>query len=130
LNAYAAVEWQRAVESLQVARELSGTSPDTAASRAYYAALHGVTAMFALRGQTFRKHAAIRAAVHRDLVRSGEWTTQLRQSYDLLVQLRQTGDYGGLQRVSAEDAAAAIPAAERIPESIRQSCPELAQHPY
>jgi len=58
---FARSEWQRAERSLASARQLVASDPDSAASRAYYAAFHALTAAFALRGQTFSKHAAIRA---------------------------------------------------------------------
>ena len=44
--------------------------PDSAASRSYYAAFHGVTAVLAGRGIEFTKHTAVRAALHRDLIQS------------------------------------------------------------
>ncbi|MBI3923169.1 MAG: HEPN domain-containing protein [Armatimonadetes bacterium] len=60
--------WQRAQNALKSAEVLVGVSGDDAASRAYYAAFHAVSALFATRGQVFSKHTAVRAAVHRDLV--------------------------------------------------------------
>ena len=50
---------------------------DSAASRAYYAAFHAVTALFGLEGRTFAKHSALEAAVHRDLVKTGKWASDL-----------------------------------------------------
>lgn len=67
MKEFAAAEWQRAQRTLVSAKQLAESDPDSAASRAYYAAFHALTAFFALRGRTFSKHAAIRAALHRDL---------------------------------------------------------------
>jgi len=53
MKEFAAVEWQRALRTLASGTQLSKTDPDSAASRAYYAAFHALAAMFALRGQTF-----------------------------------------------------------------------------
>jgi len=100
MREFAAEEWQRAIASLKAARYLTEIDPDSAASRAYYAAFHAVTALFALRGKSFKRHAAVRSAVHRDLVN----TEQLGRDYDYLVNLRETGDYGGLSHVDREDA--------------------------
>ncbi|MFQ6034407.1 MAG: HEPN domain-containing protein [Sedimentisphaerales bacterium] len=73
MKEFVATEWQRALRTLVSARQLLSTGPDSAASRAYYAAFHALTALFALRGQTFSKHTAIRTALHRELIRSGQW---------------------------------------------------------
>jgi len=122
---FAAAEWQRARGSLTAAKQLVETDPNSAASRAYYAAFHAARALFALRGRTFSKHAAVRAAVHRDLVHPGEWPQDLGRAYEFLIDLRQTGDYGGVAQVSQDDAGAAVKEAEEIVEAIRRSCPEF-----
>ena len=43
MNGFAASEWERALRSLGSARQLRETDPDSAASRAYYAAFHAVS---------------------------------------------------------------------------------------
>ncbi len=40
MKEFAAAEWQRATRSLESAGELLDSDPDSAASRAYYAAFH------------------------------------------------------------------------------------------
>jgi len=62
----------------------------------------------------------------RDLVNAGTWTQKLGKDYDLLMDLRETGDYGGLTRVLPEDAQLASEAAQRIISAVRETCPELA----
>ncbi len=124
---FAAVEWRRAQRSLAAAELVSAVDPSSAASRAYYAAFHAATALFALRGILFRKHSAVRAAVHRDLVRDGHWPAELGQAFDSLLELRETGDYGELAEVSGEDAALAVDRAKKILEAVRRMCPELAE---
>jgi len=96
-------------------------SPDAAASRAYYAAFYAVSALFALSDRTFSKHSAVEAAVHRDLVKSGKWPAELGKDYSQLVGLRETGDYGGGQHVSAKDAKDAVEKARRIVQAIRHA---------
>lgn len=44
-------EWQRALSILPSAKKLANTDPDSAASRAYYAAFHALTALFIFRGR-------------------------------------------------------------------------------
>ena len=129
MKEFAVIEWQRAVGALETAENAVHTDPDSAASRAYYAAFHALTALFALRGQSFAKHTAIRAALHRDLIKSGEWASKLGQVYDRLMDLRERGDYGGVVRVSQEEAKTSVDSAAEIIEAVGLSCPELGQGP-
>jgi uncharacterized protein (UPF0332 family) len=71
-------------------------------SRAYYAAFHAATALFALDGRIFTKHAALEAAVHRDLVKDGKWPGELGRDFSFCVELRGVGDYGTDVRVDAK----------------------------
>ena len=125
MKEFAAAEWERANRALASSRKLMDADPDSAASRAYYAAFHAVTALFALRGQTFSKHAALRAALHRDLVRAGHWQAELGRAYDFLMDMRETGDYGGLVQVSRDDARMTLEKASCILEAVRTTCPDL-----
>lgn len=57
---YARMEWDRALEAFRSARLLVAHGGfDSAASRAYYAAFHGVTALFALEERVSTKHSAL-----------------------------------------------------------------------
>ncbi len=125
MKQFADAEWQRALRALASAAQLADTDPDSAASRAYYATFHALTALFALRGQTYAKHSAIRAALHRELVRTGELDTQMGRDYDLLMDLRETGDYGGVAQVTPQSAKTAVDKAKSFLAAIRGACPEL-----
>ncbi len=125
-RAYAQDLWKRAGKALEAAETLLAVSPDDAASRCYYAAFHAVSAWFALRGKAFKKHTAVRAAVHRDLVNTGIWPRELGEAFDAVCELRDVGDYGALQHVPREDAERAVEAARRIREAVLQAHPELA----
>ena len=125
MKEFAAVEWQRALRTLASGTQLIKTDPDSAASRAYYAAFHALTAMFALRGQTFIKHSALRGALHRDLIKAGHWDVELGRAYDFLMDMRETGDYGGLVRVKPIDAEMALDKAKTIIEAVKQNCPDF-----
>ena len=108
MKEFAKVEWDRACRALASAEQLLQTDPDSAASRAYYAAFHALTAAFAVRGQAFSKHSAIRAALHRDLIRAGLLDADAGQDYDFLIELRETADYGGVTKVPPEAARRAL----------------------
>jgi uncharacterized protein (UPF0332 family) len=67
MKAFAIASWERANLTLATARILVDSDPDSAASRAYYAAFYAVTALFALRDRSYKKHIGIRAAVNKEL---------------------------------------------------------------
>ena len=125
MKAFACVEWRRAHRALESCRQLAERDPDSAASRAYYAAFHALTALFALREQAFSRHSALRAALHRDLIRTDEWPRELGKAYDFLLDLREIGDYGGTTEVSVESAHLAAEKAQCIVQEVARTCPEL-----
>lgn len=125
MKEFAASEWRRAERSLATAALLVSTDPESSASRAYYAVFHAASALFALRRQTFTKHTALRAAVHKDLVKTGEWAVELGKDFDNVLFLRDTGDYGSLERLTNADAEQAVDAAKRILAACQNSQPEL-----
>ena len=127
MKEFAAAQWQRAHRTLATARQLADTDPDSAASRAYYAAFHAVTALFALRGQTFSKHSGVRSALHRHLIHTDQWEQDLGRAYDLLMDLRETGDYGGQMHVTEANAATAVENAIEIIQAVERSCPEISE---
>jgi uncharacterized protein (UPF0332 family) len=81
--------WDRAQDALRAAKHVLPVSADAAASSAYYAAFYAVSAHFALKGKTFRKHTAVETAVHRDLVRAGIWPADLGEGFSDLVEMRE-----------------------------------------
>ena len=119
--------WNYAREDLEVARHDLALSPRSAATRAYYAAFHAVSALFAVEGKSFSKHAALESAVHRDLVRAGRWPRETGAAYSDLFKLRLLSDYDVVSPISAEAAEAAIDAAARILEAVRQAHPDLEE---
>lgn len=116
--------WERARESLRAAEVVLPVSADAAASRAYYAAFFAVSALFVLDSRTFRRHAAVEAAVHRDLVRTGKWPAAAGANYSRLFELRQTGDYGVAEHVRPQDARQAVEAARDILSAVSAEHPE------
>ena len=123
MSKVAADFWERSLDSLRVARRILSISPDSAAPAAYYAAFYAVSAHFALGGRTFRKHTALQAAVHRDLVKGEGWPAHLGSAYTLLNELRDVGHYGGTKHVTPEEAARAIDMAEEIVRTVANEHP-------
>ena len=116
--------WHRATEAMSVAEHDLALSPDAAASRAYYAAFYAVSAQFVLEGKSFSRHSAVEAAVHRDLVRTGLWSTDLGRTFSRLAQLRSRSDYGGSRHVSKADAEEAIQGAKAILSTVAKTHPD------
>ena len=120
MKEFASMEWQRAKRAYGSARKLVDDDPDSAVSRAYYAAFHALTAFFALHEKTFTKHSAIRSALHRDLIKSGKLDAVQGKNYDYLMDLRETGDYGGLELVTPEAARIAMEKADAFIAAIKE----------
>lgn len=125
MTEFAEHSWDRALGALKVAEHVMEMDPNSAASRAYYAAFHAVTALFALRDVSFIKHSALRAAIHRDLVNKSEWNTDLGDDFDYLMNLRKMSDYGGGASVSRAQTARAVEQAALILQAVRTANPDV-----
>ena len=53
MSEFARSQWAKAARAVASAAAILDMDPDSAASRAYYAAFHGVTAVLAYRGLSF-----------------------------------------------------------------------------
>ena len=85
---------EKAHESLASAEsETEALRLGFAVNRLYYAAFYAVTAVLALEGKKLTKHSAVRAALHRDYVRTGKIDQSLGRLYDELFHARQQSDY-------------------------------------
>lgn len=121
MNETAREEWARALRCLDSAALLvESGDPDSAVSRAYYAAFHAVSAFFLLEDREHGKHEAVESAVHRDLVRPGRVPVQFGASYSRLRELRMVGDYGGEDHIKPEDAEDAIGRARSMLDELRR----------
>ena len=116
--------WRRAVDAVALARIGIKIAPDGAANRAYYAAFHAVSALFAVEGRFFIRHSAIESAVHTELVHKGRWDKELGSLYTDLHKLRNIGDYGDVNHVSSLEAADAVAAAIRILHAVHKEYPD------
>ena len=129
MNKVATDFWERSLDSLRAAKRVVSISPDSAAPSAYYAAFYAVSAHFALGGRTFRKHTALQAAVHRDLVKGEGWPAHLGSAYSRLNELRDVGHYGGAKHVTPEEAERAIEMAGDILQAVAELHPEAFSLP-
>ena len=118
-------KWERAKESLRSAKILLATGPDSAASRAYYAAFHAISALFLKEGVQFTRHTAIEAAVHRDLIKPGRWPPALGEAFNRLRAYRTISDYGSMVHVSPQEVQSAVELAEAVLTAVAKEYPDL-----
>lgn len=106
---------ERANQSLAAAKALILNGYyDFAASRAYYAAFYGATAVLLNEGLDFSKHSGVIASIHQRFVKTGKLTKELGKNLNWLFEIRALGDYGGIAHVSELQAEQAIVAAEQF----------------
>jgi uncharacterized protein len=86
--------WLKAQDSLASARrEFEAGAHSFSLNRIYYAAFYAVCAALLERGQSFKKHSGVRAAFHRQFIKSGLLDIKWGRLYDQLFEDRQEGDY-------------------------------------
>lgn len=116
----AARAWiQKADEALRAARKDLDVSPASTINRAYYACFYAASAILITEGRHFVKHAGVRSALHKHLIRPGRFPTELGDAYDNLMKTRQKADYEVGTAWSVEQAQEAIDVADRIVTAIR-----------
>ncbi len=89
--------WSKSEQSLASARrEAEVGSYEFAVNRLYYAAFYGVSTALLERRLSFRKHSGVRAAFHREFIKTGLLDVEWGKLYDQLFEDRQEGDYVAL----------------------------------
>ena len=86
--------WAQAEASLDSARrEFNAGSYSFAVNRLYYALFYAASAALLDRQLSFSKHTGVRAAFHREFIKSGLMAVEWGKLYDDLFEDRQEGDY-------------------------------------
>ncbi|WP_293134271.1 HEPN domain-containing protein [Microcoleus sp. bin38.metabat.b11b12b14.051] len=107
----------KARQSLGAARLiLDGQYPDYAASRAYYTMFYIAEAFLEGEGLSFSKHSAVISAFGREFARTGRVPVKFHQFLIRAQELRNAGDYGEINAVTANQAAESIAQAEEFLE--------------
>lgn len=75
----------------------------SAVNRAYYAVFYAACALLAKEGKEYGKHSAVRAAVNRDLVKSGKLTAEYGELFNTLFEERNEGDYAAFKNFAQGD---------------------------
>ena len=107
----------KADQSLSAARlMLDGGYPEYAASRAYYTMFYIAEAFLDGEGLSFSKHSAVISAFGREFARTGRVPVKFHQFLIRSQELRNAGDYGEINAVTANQAADSIAQAEEFLE--------------
>lgn len=85
---------EKAHKSLETAEhEFNRKNIDFCVNRLYYAAFYAVSALLIIKGQSYKKHSAVRVALHRDFVKTGLIPVEYGKLYDALLRDREEADY-------------------------------------
>jgi len=120
--------WAQAEESLASARrETAAGAYIFAVNRLYYAAFYAVSAALLERQRSFRKHSGVRAAFHRDFIRTSLLEVEWGKFSDRLFEDRQEGDYLALVSFEQDYIEAQLNRCAAFLENLRPLIESLSQ---
>lgn len=91
-------------ESMESAKSEFSSGRNTIAVRnIYYACFYALSAVLLKEGRSFKKHTAVKAALHKDLIRTGMVDTGWGKFYNRVFDSRHEGDYQPLRTFDAEE---------------------------
>jgi uncharacterized protein (UPF0332 family) len=111
----------RSKEALSAARLMyeKGHYND-AVNRLYYSCFYAVIALLAIEDVHPGKHAAARAFLNKNWIKTGKLSKETGRLYNTLFDRREKGDYGDYFRFNAEDVADWLKRVEKAIEEIFQ----------
>lgn len=110
---------ERAKTNLNAAKDLLEKDYyDIAASRAYYSAFYGASALLLSEGIDTNKHSGVIALIHQHYVKAGKLDKEQGKNLNWLFELRGVGDYGVSVHVASGEAYRAVQVAEKFFESV------------
>lgn len=123
--------WQQAQESLKAARrELEAGANAFAINRAYYALFYAVSALLLEEGHEFSKHAGVRAAFNREIIKAGRLDKKYGDLYNALFTDRQAGDYIAFTAFDLSDVRNKIAVCEEFLAAIRPLIHSLGEETW
>lgn len=94
---------EKAEESIQSASsEIENDRLSFAINRLYYALFYSMSAILTAKGDSYSKHSGVRAALHRDFIKTGKIDKQIGRLYDELFNARHQADYTPLVEFDKE----------------------------
>jgi len=106
---------EKSFESIEAAHSEYRAGRLTPAVRnTYYSCFYALAAVLLKKGKTFKKHTAVRAALHRDLIKSGLLDASWGRFYNTIFDSRHEGDYEPLVRFEKDQVKEFIKQAEEF----------------
>ena len=106
---------KKAREKLAASKlELSNSLMGEAASSAYYAVFHALTAVLASKGLSFSSHAQTLGMFNREFVKTGDFPVETTRKIQHLFEDRQMADYDWANTVDSQTAAEDVADSEGI----------------
>lgn len=85
---------EKAWKCLETAKhEYKRNNLDFCVNRLYYAAFYAVSSVLIVRGKSYKKHSAVRAALHREFIKTGVIPIEYGKLYDALLLDQEEADY-------------------------------------
>ena len=95
---------EKAQESMESATsEFNSNRNTTAVRNLYYACFYALTAVLLKEGSAFKKHTGVKAALHKDLIKTGVVEPGWGKFYNRIFDSRHEGDYQPLRIFDAEE---------------------------
>ena len=89
---------EKAHESMEAAQsEYDSGRYSTAVRNLYYACFYALTAVLLNEGHSFKKHTAVKAGLHKDLIKAGIVESSWGKFYNKIFDSRHEGDYQPLR---------------------------------
>jgi uncharacterized protein (UPF0332 family) len=109
----------RARDCLRIGvRDVAEANPERAASSAYYAVFHAMTAALASQGLSYSKHSGVMAGFNQHFLKPEVFPRAFFPLIERLFAARIVGDYSYVETVSADEAARGLADAEMIVNAI------------
>jgi uncharacterized protein (UPF0332 family) len=95
---------EKGLESMEAAQsEYDSERYTTAVRNLYYACFYALTAVLLKEGHSFKKHTAVKAALHKDLIKAGIVEPTWGKFYNKIFDSRHENDYQPLRVFEAEE---------------------------
>ncbi|MDM8515337.1 HEPN domain-containing protein [Desulfobacterales bacterium HSG16] len=100
--------------------EFKANRLSTCVRAAYYACFYAFSAVLWNEGKVFKKHSAVRGALHRDFVKNSRLNAKWGRFYDIIFDSRQRGDYQPLVEFEPEQVERFIENSKGFVEQMRK----------
>lgn len=116
-----AYRYRRAAETLEVAKDLfAGGKYRDANNRCYYAVFYALKAVYALKGQDFKKHKTLLANFNKEYVATEIFPKEIGRKISLLALIREQSDYNDFYIASKQESQQQVEIAEEVIQLVKE----------